>query len=77
MGVRFWKPAERQAHEMPTWVAACVAEDVDKEDVIGFSHEDRDFAVYRTAESEFFATDGALYAREDATVRRARHGSSD
>jgi len=43
---------------MPTWVAACMAEDVDIEDVIGFRHEDRDYAVYRTAEGEFFTTDG-------------------
>jgi 3-phenylpropionate/trans-cinnamate dioxygenase ferredoxin component len=43
---------------MPTWVAACAAEDVDIEDVIGFHHEDRDYAIYRTADGEFFATDG-------------------
>jgi len=58
MGVRCWKAAEDRVQEMPTWVAACVAEDVEKEDVIGFRHEDRDYAIYRTADGEFFATDG-------------------
>jgi 3-phenylpropionate/trans-cinnamate dioxygenase ferredoxin component len=58
MGVRCWKAAEDRVPCMPTWVAACAAEDVDIEDVIGFHHEDRDYAIYRTADGEFFATDG-------------------
>ena len=58
MDVRCWNAAEDKASYMPTWVAACAVGDVDIEDVIGFHHEDRDYAVYRTADGEFFATDG-------------------
>ena len=43
---------------MPTWVRACDVSDVDEEDVIPFHHEGRDFAVYRSPEGEFYATDG-------------------
>jgi 3-phenylpropionate/trans-cinnamate dioxygenase ferredoxin component len=40
------------------WVAACAVEDVDEEDVIGFSHEGEDYALYRSDDDEFFASDG-------------------
>jgi 3-phenylpropionate/trans-cinnamate dioxygenase ferredoxin component len=40
------------------WIVACKAEDVEEEDVIQFDHGDRTFAIYRSAEDEFFATDG-------------------
>jgi 3-phenylpropionate/trans-cinnamate dioxygenase ferredoxin subunit len=43
---------------MANWVAACDAEDIEVEDVIRFDHAGRTFAVYRSPEDEYFATDG-------------------
>ena len=43
---------------MGEWVAACAVDDVDEEDVIRFDHDGRVFAIYRSPDDEFFATDG-------------------
>ena len=43
---------------MTEWVRACAADDVDEEDVIRFDHGGRTFAIYRSPDDEFFATDG-------------------
>jgi 3-phenylpropionate/trans-cinnamate dioxygenase ferredoxin component len=43
---------------MSEWVEACGAEDVEEEDVIRFDHGGRTFAIYRSPDSEYFATDG-------------------
>jgi 3-phenylpropionate/trans-cinnamate dioxygenase ferredoxin subunit len=40
------------------WVAACAAEDIDEEDVIRFDHGGWVFAIYRSPDSQYFATDG-------------------
>lgn len=40
------------------WIEACDAEDIEEEDVIRFDFLDRSFAVYRSKDSEYFATDG-------------------
>jgi 3-phenylpropionate/trans-cinnamate dioxygenase ferredoxin subunit len=40
------------------WVAACKADAIMTEDVTGFEHEGRQFAIYRSPEDEYFATDG-------------------
>ena len=40
------------------WIAACKADDILAEDVTGFEHEGRVFAIYRSPENEYFATDG-------------------
>lgn len=40
------------------WVAACDAEAIDAEDVIRFDHGGRSYAIYRTADDRYFATDG-------------------
>ena len=40
------------------WVEACGTEEVDEEDVIRFDHGGRTFAIYRSPDDEFFATDG-------------------
>ena len=40
------------------WVEACAVDDIDEEDVLRFDHGGRSFAIYRSPESEFFATDG-------------------
>ena len=43
---------------MANWVEACHADDIEAEDVIRFDHGARTFAVYRSPENEYFATDG-------------------
>jgi len=43
---------------MQVWVDACAADDVEAEDVIRFDHGERTFAIYRSPEDEYFATDG-------------------
>jgi 3-phenylpropionate/trans-cinnamate dioxygenase ferredoxin component len=43
---------------MADWIVVCGADDVDEEDVIRFDHAGRTFAIYRSPEDEYFATDG-------------------
>jgi 3-phenylpropionate/trans-cinnamate dioxygenase ferredoxin component len=43
---------------MSNWVAACAAEEIDAEDVIPFVHEGREFAIYRSPDDRYYATDG-------------------
>jgi 3-phenylpropionate/trans-cinnamate dioxygenase ferredoxin component len=43
---------------MTTWVDACATDDVDEEDVIRFDHDGRTFAIYRSPDDRYFATDG-------------------
>jgi 3-phenylpropionate/trans-cinnamate dioxygenase ferredoxin component len=43
---------------MPNWVNACAVGDIDEEDVIRFDHAGRTFAIYRSADDAYFATDG-------------------
>ena len=43
---------------MPQWIAACEADDIDPEDVIPFGHAGRDYALYRSPEDAYYATDG-------------------
>ncbi|OCT15175.1 Rieske family ferredoxin [Paenibacillus pectinilyticus] len=40
------------------WIEVCEMDDIDEEDVIRFDYGDRTFAVYRSADSEYYATDG-------------------
>lgn len=40
------------------WVDACAVDDIAPEDVIRFDHGNRTFAIYRSPESRFYATDG-------------------
>lgn len=40
------------------WVEVCRVDDIDEEDVIRFDHQEKTYAVYRSADSDFFATDG-------------------
>lgn len=40
------------------WVDVCAAEDIDTEDVFRFDREDRTYALYRTNDNRYFATDG-------------------
>ncbi len=43
---------------MTTWIEACAVDDVDTEDVTRFDHRDRSFAIYRSPDNGFYATDG-------------------
>jgi 3-phenylpropionate/trans-cinnamate dioxygenase ferredoxin subunit len=43
---------------MADWVDACGADEIDEEDVKRFDHAGRTFAIYRSPDDEFFATDG-------------------
>src|SRR6476661_8947032 len=43
---------------MNGWVKACNAGDVDEEDVLRFDHGGRSFAIYRSPNDEYYATDG-------------------
>ncbi len=40
------------------WIEACQSGDIEKEDVMRFDQGDRTFAIYRTADDQYFATDG-------------------
>ena len=43
---------------MAQWVEACAEGDVDQEDVIRFDHGGRTFAIYRSPDDKYYATDG-------------------
>ena len=43
---------------MADWIDACDADDIEPEDVIRFDHGGRTFALYRTEDDRYFATDG-------------------
>ena len=43
---------------MTQWIAACAADDIDPEDVIPFEHAGHDYAIYRSPDNNFYATDG-------------------
>jgi 3-phenylpropionate/trans-cinnamate dioxygenase ferredoxin component len=40
------------------WVEAVAVDEISEDDVVPFTVNGRDFAIYRTAEGEFFASDG-------------------
>ena len=43
---------------MSEWIEACAADEVDEEDVVRFDHGSRTYAIYRSPDDEYFATDG-------------------
>ncbi|MGC3937599.1 non-heme iron oxygenase ferredoxin subunit [Roseobacter sp. EG26] len=43
---------------METLIRACSVSDIEEEDVLRFDHGDRTFAIIRSPEGEFYATDG-------------------
>jgi 3-phenylpropionate/trans-cinnamate dioxygenase ferredoxin subunit len=43
---------------MSEWIEACGIDDIDAEDVLRFDHGGRTFAVYRSPDDKFYATDG-------------------
>ncbi len=40
------------------WIEACNVDDIEPEDVMRFDHGERTFAIYRSIDGKFFATDG-------------------
>ena len=40
------------------WVSACEVDDVEPEDVVPFTHDGVDYAVYRSPDDRFFASAG-------------------
>jgi len=40
------------------WIKVCKAGDIEPEDVTRFDHGDRTFAIYRSPDDKFYATDG-------------------
>jgi len=40
------------------WIVACHANEIEKEDVARFDHAGRTFAIYRSPENIYYATDG-------------------
>lgn len=40
------------------WVEVCATDDIDEEDVMRFDHGGKTYAVYRSPEDTFHATDG-------------------
>jgi 3-phenylpropionate/trans-cinnamate dioxygenase ferredoxin component len=43
---------------MAEWIDVCGSEEIDEEDVMRFDHGGRTFAVYRSPEDAYFATEG-------------------
>ena len=43
---------------MGNWVEVCGVDDIPQEDVMRFDHGGKTFAVYRSPDDEFYATDG-------------------
>ena len=41
-----------------SWIDACATDDILAEDVIRFDHGGRTYAIYRTCDDRYFATDG-------------------
>lgn len=40
------------------WVEVCTDQDIDIEDVMRFDHNNHTFAIYRTSDGKYYATDG-------------------
>ena len=43
---------------MSEWIEACAVGDIELEDVIRFNHGGKIYAIYRSPQDEYFATDG-------------------
>ena len=43
---------------MAQWIAACAIDDIDPEDVIPFDHGGNAYAIYRSPDDAYYATDG-------------------
>ncbi|GIK40552.1 MAG: hypothetical protein BroJett011_43850 [Chloroflexota bacterium] len=53
------QPATEQAQAIAgNWVEVCAVDDLDEEDVIGFDHNGKKYAVYRLLGDDYYASDG-------------------
>lgn len=43
---------------MTNWIDACKADDIALEDVLRFDHGGKTFAIYRSPDNKYYATDG-------------------
>ena len=43
---------------LANWIEVCGAGDVEEEDLIRFDHDGRTYAIYRSPDSEYYATAG-------------------
>ena len=43
---------------MGQWIEVCATGDIDAEDVMRFDHDGQTFAIYRSPDDTFYATDG-------------------
>ncbi len=43
---------------MSNWVQACATDEVDEEDLIRFDHAGHSYAIYRSPDDKYYATDG-------------------
>lgn len=43
---------------MSQWIEVCSVGDIEEEDVMRFDHQGQTFAVYRSPDDQFYATDG-------------------
>ena len=41
-----------------SWIDACATDDIEPEDVVPFKHDGQRYALYRTDDDRYFATDG-------------------
>ncbi|CAN7555757.1 MocE family 2Fe-2S type ferredoxin [Paenibacillus sp. LjRoot56] len=44
--------------QLEGWIEACTVNDIEQEDVIRFDYENRTFAIYRSQDNGYYATDG-------------------
>ena len=51
-------PQTLREREPMSWVEVCAADDIEEEDVMRFDHDGQTFAIYRSPDNQFFATDG-------------------
>jgi 3-phenylpropionate/trans-cinnamate dioxygenase ferredoxin subunit len=43
---------------MADWIEACATDDIEPEDVMRFDHAGKTYAIYRSPDDGYFATDG-------------------
>ena len=43
---------------MANWIGVCARDEIDEEDVMRWDHGGKTYAIYRSPDDEFFATDG-------------------
>jgi 3-phenylpropionate/trans-cinnamate dioxygenase ferredoxin subunit len=43
---------------MSAWIEACATDDIEPEDVIRFDHAGKTYAIYRSPDDGYYATDG-------------------